>query len=62
MIERFDGGTSEAKNMIDIQFQQASNQDKTSKRLLSFIGKTVSKILRPRAVLNNEMVQYIHAP
>ena len=30
MIERFDGGSSEVKNMIDIQFQQASNQDKTS--------------------------------
>ena len=30
MIEMFDGSSSEVKNMIDIQFQQASNQDKTS--------------------------------
>ncbi|KAL9987728.1 hypothetical protein ACROYT_G002079 [Oculina patagonica] len=29
MIERFDGGSSEVKNMIDIQFQQAATQDKT---------------------------------
>ena len=31
MIERSDGGSGEVKNMIDIQFQQATNQDKTSK-------------------------------
>lgn len=31
MIERFDGGSSEAKNMIDIQFQQTASLDKTSK-------------------------------
>lgn len=31
MIERFDGGSSKVKNMIDIQFQQSATQDKASK-------------------------------
>ena len=30
MIESFKGGSSEVKNMIDIQFQQSATQDKTS--------------------------------
>lgn len=42
MIERFDGGSSEVKNMIDIQFQQAINQDKTSKLLSYCVPSTIN--------------------
>ena len=45
MIERFDGGSSEVKNMIDIQFQQASNQDKTSEIRILFIGQELRALV-----------------
>ena len=42
MIERSDGGSGEVKNMIDVQFQQATNQDKKSKfSVLCFALKSI---------------------
>lgn len=38
MIESFKGGSSEVKNMIDIQFQQSATQDKTSMFFIMLIA------------------------
>ena len=36
MIESFDGDSSEVNNMIDIQFHQAANLDKTGKSYIQW--------------------------